>query len=444
MARRPEIGSIQLYPLRPLRQSDRNGFVLKFYCPVRGKRIRKNCGTRDRREARRVLRECRERLLDGRYVSSNGAITEAQELTLKIVPLSAPIENQGMTWQDCYERYRSFRSKRSRERSLVDSLSRICIAERILLKSFGDANRNGEMFMSEVITLDSLEFLQERFLAGDECRYSKRSRNTVNSMLAAVMAFVRFCHKHGWIEKVPAVEKLETRDVMKGRPITGEEFERMLEATSTVVGQDASAGWQFALKVLWESGFRLSELLEFSWDDDEKIHPIWANRNQQHSTIIVPPSQKNGRSQEIPMLPGLSKLLLSVPEHNRNNFVVNLELKSKRSRRVSTDKVSRIISLIGKKASIVVKKANKSEGTRVKYASAHDFRRGCAARLINSGVSAETLKVVMRHADFATTERHYGAIRSAQAAANELNKKLKSNNTISSLVGGLTGGVIKQ
>ena len=40
-------------------------------------------------------------------------------------------------------------------------------------------------------------------------------------------------------------------------------------------------------------------------------------------------------------------------------------------------------------------------------------------RLINSGVSAETLKIVMRHEDFATTERHYGAVRSAQQAGQE-------------------------
>ncbi len=436
MARRPEIGSIQLYPLRPLRQSDRNGFVLKFYCPIRGTRIRKNCGTRDRREARRILRECRERLLNGRYVSSGGAITSSQELTSKKVLLVAQVEEQKMTWQECYERYRSFRSKRSREKSLVDSLSRICIAERILLKSLGDTVPDDEMFVSDAMTLNSLELLQERLLAGEECRYSKRSPNTVNSMMAAVMAFVRFCYKHDWINKVPALERLETRDVMKGRPITEDEFERMLNATSEVVGEKYASQWEFALKILWESGFRLSELLEFSWDDQEKIHPIWANQSQQHSTILVPPSQKNGRLQEIPMLPGLSELLLSVSDNNRKGFIVNLGLKSNRSKRLSSDKVSRVISLIGKEAGVVVKKANKKTEVRAKYASAHDLRRGCATRLINSGVSAETLKVVMRHADFVTTEKHYGAVRSAQAAANELNSKLKSDSTVSSLVGG--------
>ena len=63
-------------------------------------------------------------------------------------------------------------------------------------------------------------------------------------------------------------------------------------------------------------------------------------------------------------------------------------------------------------------------GRRQKYVSAHDLRRGCAQRLINAGVSAETLKVVMRHHDFATTEKFYGATRAAQSAAAEVYERL--------------------
>lgn len=71
---------------------------------------------------------------------------------------------------------------------------------------------------------------------------------------------------------------------------------------------------------------------------------------------------------------------------------------------------------------------------------AHDIRRGFAQRLINSGVSAETLKVVMRHCDFATTEKHYGAIRSAQAAAAEVHERLSADARTDAFVGGLVGG----
>ena len=46
----------------------------------------------------------------------------------------------------------------------------------------------------------------------------------------------------------------------------------------------------------------------------------------------------------------------------------------------------------------------------------------------------------MRHADFATTEKHYGAHRSAQSAAKEVAEKLTSAKS-NPLVGGFVGGI---
>ena len=97
--------------------------------------------------------------------------------------------------------------------------------------------------------------------------------------------------------------------------------------------------------------------------------------------------------------------------------------------------VSRVIAKIGKEAKVVVRQADERKKSRVKYASAHDLRRGCALRLINAGVSAETLMVVIRHADFATTQKFYGAMRSAQSAAAEVRHKLSGGDK-PPLVGG--------
>lgn len=423
MPRLPEIGSIVLYPKRPLRPSDRNGFVFKFYCPIRKQRIRKNCSTRDRREAKRVLRECRERLLNGEYVASGGAITAYQALCMGVVKEVnlATGQDRGMTWAECYDRYRSHRIMRSNVKSVEDAISRITIAERILKTHLSV----DELFVKEVFTLSNLELLQERLLAGEESLFERRSPNTVNSMIAALMAFVRYCHNHQWIDRVPSIEKLESREKMKGRPLTGEEFERMLEATPSVVSAKYAAQWRFGLKVLWESGFRLGELMDFSWDEQERIHPVWET-DSLPAKIVVPSTQKNKRWQEVPMLPGLKALLQTVKDSNRTGFVISLHLRTKTSGRLSVDCVSRTIAAIGKAAGVVVKKGDEKTGVRTKYASAHDLRRSCASRLMNSGVSAETLKVVMRHSDFATTEKHYGAIRSTQAAANELQLKLSA------------------
>lgn len=509
MARRPEIGNVKLYPDRPLKKSDKNGYVLKFYCPIQQKRIRKNCGTRERREARRILRECRERLLNGKYVESGGAITEVQEQTVAEVraTLAQPASSDERSWQDCYDRYRDFQQNRVRDTSLGHALSRLGIAERILEERRQDQGLPEGGPVTEYMTLDAMEYLQDRLLAGDESRFDSRSPTTVNTMVAAVMAFVRYCHTHEWIDKIPNVQKLSVDDVMKGRPISQAEFDAMIEATPAVVGQRSEASWTFTLTIIWESAFRVGDVMNFSWDDHRRIHPVWPDCNLHHPTLFVPPTQKNGKAQEIPMLPGLRDLLDSVPKENQHGWVVNphpidyqirsredwfrptpddlshlasqygnsaiaracgvtetavrkwlaqggievpptiprhlrdipkkavRELRSRAqqhlakmqiasSRRLTKEHVGRVISRIGKEAGIVVQQEDAETGRRLKYASAHDLRRGCAKRLINAGISAETLKVIMRHEDFATTEKFYGATREAQSAAAEVCEKL--------------------
>ena len=66
--------------------------------------------------------------------------------------------------------------------------------------------------------------------------------------------------------------------VMRGRPITLEEFERMLEQVAAVVGEVASPRWTFYLRCLWTSGLRLAESLELYWDREDKLHPVLSGR----------------------------------------------------------------------------------------------------------------------------------------------------------------------
>ena len=109
--------------------------------------------------------------------------------------------------------------------------------------------------------------------------------------------------------------------------------------------------------------------------------------------------------------------------------------------RLTPERVGRVIGDIGQHAGIKVRTVTKNDKTKIKYASAHDLRRGCAQRLINAGVSAETLKVIMRHREFSTTERYYGASRCARSAAAEVAEKLAAGCSKSELVGGLVGGI---
>ena len=107
----------------------------------------------------------------------------------------------------------------------------------------------------------------------------------------------------------------------------------------------------------------------------------------------------------------------------------------KTTERLTTDHVGKIIGQIGRQAGIVVRRTTKNGETHTKYASAHDLRRGCALRLINAGVSAETLNVIMRHREFSTTERYCGATRCAQSAAAEVAAKFAGGCGQPALVG---------
>ena len=337
MPRQPEIGNVALYPNRPLRKSDRNGYQLKFYCPIRKTRIRKNCGTRDRREARKIQRECQERLINGEYLVSGGAITKDQEerqTAATFVPQTSEITDE-MTWEAAYEQYRDQAKRRQRRKSTQDSFSRIDIAGRIFEARRAEAGLPPGATLKECMTLSAMEYLQGELLDGAECRYAFRSPNTVNSMMGAIMAFVRYCKDHEWIDRVPPLKKLEVDEVMRGRPISEKEFLRMLDAVPQVVGETATDSWQFALRLLWESGFRIGDMMNFSWDDEKRIHPIWPSRSDVHPTIKIPSSQKNRKVEEIPMLPALKALLDEVDDKHRVGFVVNpmpieYEMKSER------------------------------------------------------------------------------------------------------------------
>jgi integrase len=520
MARKPEIGNVQLYPNRSLKRSDKHGYVLKFYCPIRGTRIRKDCGTRDRREARRIQRECRERLLNGRYVQSGGAISAGDELMIQVKPVAVPT-GDGRTWAECSEQYRNRMKSRMRRRSHADTTYRLSVAERIFKARCASQGGTSEPTLADCMTLASLEYLQDALLDGTEGRRGSRSPNSVNSMMASIMAFARYCRDHEWIDRIPPLRKIEVDEVMKGRPISGEEFERMIAATPGVVGESAAPSWTFTLKVLWESAFRIQDAMRFSWDDTEQIHPVWPRLRSQHPTIVIPSTQKNRKNEEIPLLPGLGELLRSVPKHERSGWIVNpqpieftmkrqgnwfmpsaddlgellseysncsiakacgvseqtvrkwnerfglsragrptklrqaipAELVAKLRRRatrngthsrelkdrLTTEHVGKIIAEIGERAGIVVRRVTHDGKSVTKFASAHDLRRGCAQRLINEGISAETLKVIMRHREFSTTEKYYGATRCAQAAAAEVAEKLAAGCRKSELVGALVG-----
>jgi integrase len=534
MGRKPDIGNVKLYPDRPLRSSDRGGYVLQFYCPIQGKRIRRACGTRDRSEARRIQRECRTRLSNGSYAESGGAITDAEATILAAKAPRLTVEAVSMPWDAAFEQYLDSYRLRYRDSAYKAVVSRLNSAKRILEQRRKESGWDGELTVAECVTVEAVEYLENRLLEGAEGRKIKdakgqlmpkpRSPHTVNSMVGTILPFYEYCRDRKWCGELHRPEDLPADDPMKGRPITGEEFERMLAATPLVVGKGSAESWLFALRVLWESAFRVQDLMEFSWDDTAYVHPVWPTKPGQHPTISIPSAQKNRKCQEIPMLPGLAQLLNEVPQEKRTGWVVDpqpreMVTKSQtnwfqpspehlagllpvysnvaiakacgvsdrtvgvwirkqglsrtapirkpgvsipetlvrqlranaihdnakvivRSERLSLDRVGKVISMIGKQAGVVVKAPRKGEAGKIKYASAHDIRRGVGVRLVNAGVSAETLRVLMRHKNQDTTEKYYTGIKHAQTAATEINGKMAGVDENSEFVGRLVGRIL--
>lgn len=143
--------------------------------------------------------------------------------------------------------------------------------------------------------------------------------------------------------------------------------------------------------------------------------------------------QKNDTDQRIPLLPWLEKLLLSVPEGERNSWVFNPQLlqtnvgRNSRNIRPQAHWVGKVIGRIGKAAGIEVEPADERTGRPTKYASAHDLRRSCGERLRNAGVPPLVICRVMRHSSWETTQKHYapGNIQSEAAVLNDVQNREK-------------------
>ena len=200
---------------------------------------------------------------------------------------------------------------------------------------------------------------------------------------------------------------------MKGRPITAEEFERMLAVVPSVVGEEASSNWRHYLRGLWASGLRLRESLDVWWDRLEKILPVFPKNGR--AMLQVPGELEKGNTDRLlPIAPEFSLFLTETPDVARTGPVFRLDGRRGRYR---DWQVSKIVSKIGKAAGVKVY-VDPRDPQKVKYASAHDFRRAFGVRWAARLMPAELMEL-MRHESIETTLRFYvgtDAQRTAEAA----------------------------
>ena len=340
------------------------------------------------------------------------AIEQQKDLEARIrlghSPTSPSVEVHGpeMEWELFREKYRDLKLSRLRDKSIRTAESWLDICERIVKpKTLADMCRP-----------ETLVKLQNQLADGVLSRRGKpRSKQTVRSCMANLIAALNWAATMGWLNSKIAFEKLKasTSDVMKkGRPISEEEFKLFRSKTEEVVGATALSSWLDVIDGLVESGLRISELMQVSWDLPETIIPIWQDGKE--PTLFFPYSaQKNDKDQITPLLSGFEKVLQRTPKENRAGFIFNpISLRTKRGSEPTSDRpkaewVGNVIGKIGKKSGIIVVPANSRTGAPAKYVSAHDLRRTCGQRLQDAGVPVAIISNVLRHGSSATTRKHY-------------------------------------
>ncbi|GAB4146511.1 MAG: hypothetical protein Tsb009_19190 [Planctomycetaceae bacterium] len=253
-------------------------------------------------------------------------------------------------------------------------------------------------------------------------RKEQKSEATIKSHLTHLKVAFRWAKRVGLLNKVPIFEMPSRAIGSKGRPITQEEFERMLEAVPKALYPPRKDGqkhkrypgvidsWKHLLEGLFWSGLRLGEALKLHWTDDRELMVDFFGRYPMFR--IRASAEKGKKDRTLPMAPEFAEWLDQTPEDQRTGFVFN-PLPIRRCEGIArVDNVSKTISKIGKTAGVKV--AETTTG-KPRFATAHDLRRSFGFRW-SSRVMPPILREMMRHEDISTTMKFYVG-RNAEATA---------------------------
>jgi integrase len=346
---------------------------LRYRDPRTGKPVAKTAGTRNRKEAQKEAGKWEEELRSGRYKPASKT-----------------------TWDEFRQRYESEVVAVEMKRSTAAVVAGIFDAvERIV----------GPDLLAEM-DADAIELLkrtlrEERTTRGEGDKtveeITRRSEETVRGHLRVIKAALKWAYRKGIVNECPEIE-ITAAAGSKGRPITQEEFERMI---AKLRGDDLPEGakrirplvevplWERFLWGCWWSGLRLEEAMVLSWDDPDAPR---VDLDGENSTITIPGDrQKGGKETVGPIVPEFYELLVATPVLERTGLVFPMPSPRK-------DFVSKEIRKLGKAAGVKV--------SAKKCASIHDLRRSFGFRWAVR-VMPVVLQKLMRHASIETTLKYY-------------------------------------
>ncbi len=360
---------------------DRENLVLRYVDPVTGKQQTKSAGTPIEATAIGKAAVWQDELRTGRY--------------------QAPSR---LTWKEFRQRYEAEKliglapGTQATAGESLDCFERVINPDRLV------------KLTAAVMSRFQAELRKPREIIKGDKKILKPviKDSSIAKHLRHVKAALRWGAKMGLLAKAPSIEMprlAKGQALMRGRPITAEEFDRMIAAVPKVRPDDAPA-WERLLRGLWLSGLRLGEALTVSWDRDSPFHVDLTGRRP--ALRIYAEAQKARRDEVIPLTPDFAEFLQATPEAERGGRLF-LPMTRATGKPMVPQEVGRVVSAIGKKAGAVV---NKADG---KFASAHDLRRAFGTRWSRKVMPA-VLKRLMRHSTVQTTMAYYVDLDAADVA----------------------------
>lgn len=370
-----------------IKYPDRPRLMMRYRDPDSGKQIARSTGTTKQRDAERAAAKWEAELREGRY--------------------NKPSK---MTWQEFREQF---------GRDVIDGLKGgTATTYDSTLNVFERTVRPGKL--AELTTAKLTAFTTK-------LRDDGLSPATIARHLRTLKVAARWAHRQGLLLKLPQFDMPKQAKGMKGRPITGEEFDRMVAVAPEM---------KFYLEGLWTSGLRLGESLDLRWD--ESPGALVVDFSGRRPMLKIPAeSEKGNAHRTLAMAPEFAELLQTVPMAERRGFVFRPVTKAGEPMVRTRHAVGPRLTAIGEKAGVIVgertKRDDEGELVTVKsFASAHDLRRAFGFRW-SRRVLPTILRELMRHETVETTMRYYVG-QNAESTADELWRavgSLKATSTLS-------------
>lgn len=344
---------------------DRKNLMMRYVDPITGKQIARSTGETNRRKAERIAAKWESELREGRYAKQSNIL-----------------------WEDFRERY---------EQEVAEGLADNTY--NLVATTFNTVETILKPTRLRDLTADRLSHFQAML------RKRSLSEHTIRCYLAHLRSSLSWAVSTGLLSTLPAItfpKRAKKLTVMKGRPISESEFGAMIAAVDEITAGECGELWKQLLRGLWFSGLRLSEALNLTWDDRNRI---MVDFTQRRPLLHIPAEMEKGHVDRLyPIAPEFAQFLDSVDLRLRTGIVFPLVARYGQARTCKTDWASRVICRFGRAAGIEVG-SNPRTG-KIKFASAHDLRRSFGDRWARL-VMPQTLKEMMRHASIETTLRYY-------------------------------------